>query len=156
MNFTVVTVGKINKDFILDGINNYYKRINHYKKIELLYVREERIAPKITTKLILRKEGNRILEKVPKDGLWLSLDRKGREMSSEEHFEFLNAQAKRGLKKLYYIIGGPLGLSSEVLGQCDERLSLSRMTFPHELCVLLLLEQLYRYVNFMAGEKYHK
>jgi len=156
MNFTIVTVGKINKNFILNGITNYYKRINKYTKIDLLYIREERIAPKITAKLILRKEGNRILEKVPKDGLWLSLDRNGREMSSEQHFDFLNAQAKRGLKKLYYFIGGPLGLSSEVLGQCAERLSLSRMTFPHELCTLLLLEQIYRYVNFMAGEKYHK
>ena len=106
--------------------------------------------------MILQKEGKRILNKIPRDGFWVVLDRQGQELSSLNHFDFLNAQSKLGVKKIYYLIGGPLGFSPEVLKQADKNLSLSRMTLTHEMSALFLVEQIYRYLNFMAGEKYHK
>lgn len=156
MKFTIVTVGKIRENFILEGIKDYHKRINRYTQLDLFPVKEEKITPRATEDLILQKEGKRILDKIPRDGYWVVLDRQGQEMSSQNHFDFLNAQSKLGVKKIYYLIGGPLGFSPEVLEKADKVLSLSRLTFPHEMSVLLLTEQLYRYLNFMAGEKYHK
>jgi 23S rRNA (pseudouridine1915-N3)-methyltransferase len=156
MKFTIVTIGKIRENFIAEGIKEYHGRITRYTPLNLLPVKEERITPGITEGLILQKEGRRILSKVPRDGLWVALDRQGQEMSSLNHFEFLNNQAKLGVRRIYYLIGGPLGLSPEILNQSNKILSLSLMTLTHEMSALLLMEQLYRYLNFMAGEKYHK
>jgi 23S rRNA (pseudouridine1915-N3)-methyltransferase len=156
MKFTIVTVGKIRENFIFEGIKDYHLRISRYTQLDLCPVKEERITPGITQTLILEKEGRRILSKVPRDGLWVALDRQGQAMSSVNHFEFLNTQAKLGVRKIYYLIGGPLGLSPEILNQSNKILSLSLMTLTHEMTALLLMEQLYRYLNFMAGEKYHK
>jgi 23S rRNA (pseudouridine1915-N3)-methyltransferase len=156
MKFTIVTIGKIRENYILEGIKDYHKRISRYAHLNLLPVKEERIISGATETLILQKEGKRVIQKIPRDGLWVALDRRGQEMSSRNHFDFLNAQAKLGINKIYYLIGGPLGFSTELLGQADKILSLSRLTLPHEMSALLLMEQIYRYLNFMAGEKYHK
>jgi 23S rRNA (pseudouridine1915-N3)-methyltransferase len=156
MKFVIVTVGKIKQNFIFNGITDFNKRINKYTNLIFYPVQEERLTKGTTDSLILQKEGERILAKVPRDGLWVALDRQGQEMSSLEHFDFLNRQVQRGVKKIYYLIGGPLGLSQEVMDQSTRSLSLSRMTLTHEMSALFLIEQLYRYLNFMAGEKYHK
>ncbi|MBI4767817.1 MAG: 23S rRNA (pseudouridine(1915)-N(3))-methyltransferase RlmH [Deltaproteobacteria bacterium] len=156
MKFTIVTIGKIKENFILEGIQDYHKRISRYTQMDLFPVKEERMTNGVSGDLILQKEGKRILSKIPRDGLWVVLDRQGQELSSRNHFDFLNAQSELGVKKIYYLIGGPLGFSTEVLEKADKILSLSRMTFTHEMSALLLVEQLYRYLNFMAGEKYHK
>jgi 23S rRNA (pseudouridine1915-N3)-methyltransferase len=156
MIFTIVTIGKIKENFIVEGIKEYQNRISRYAQLDLFPIKEERMTKGLTEKLILLKEGKRILSKIPRDGLWVALDRQGQEMSSLNHFNFLNAQAKLGVKKIYYLIGGPLGLSSEVMSQADKSLSLSPMTLTHEMSALFLIEQIYRYLNFMAGEKYHK
>jgi 23S rRNA (pseudouridine1915-N3)-methyltransferase len=156
MNFVIVTVGKINKNFIKNGIDEFKDRIGRYSRLVFLPVQEEPLVKGLTDELILQKEGERILAKVPRDGLWVALDRQGQEMDSMEHFSFLNAQVQKGLKKIYYLIGGPVGLSQAVLNQAHQRLSLSRMTLTHEMSALFLIEQIYRYLNFTAGEKYHK
>jgi 23S rRNA (pseudouridine1915-N3)-methyltransferase len=156
MKYIIVTIGKLKKNFILKGVGEFRERIDRYSDLTIFPVQEERLVKGMSDSLIIQKEGERILAKVPKDGLWVALDRQGREMDSLEHFDFLNAQIHKGLKKIYYLIGGPLGLSPVVLNQADHRLSLSRMTMTHEMSALFLIEQLYRYLNFMAGEKYHK
>ena len=156
MKFTIVTVGKIRENFIAEGIKEYQGRISRYTPLNLFPVKEERMTKGVTENLILQKEGKRVLSKIPRDGLWVALDRQGKETSSLNHFDFLNAQAKLGVRKIYYLIGSPLGLSPEVLSQADKILSLSRMTLTHEMSALFLMEQIYRYLNFMAGEKYHK
>ena len=156
MKFTIVTVGKIRENFIAEGIKEYHGRISRYTPLNLVPVKEERMTKGVTENLILQKEGKRVLSKIPRDGLWVALDRQGKETSSLNHFDFLNAQAKLGVRKIYYLIGSPLGLSPEVLSQADKVLSLSRMTLTHEMSALFLMEQIYRYLNFMAGEKYHK
>ena len=156
MKFAIVTIGKPKESFIIEGIRYYHERINKYAQLNLLSVKDEKISSRATEKQILEKEGKRILNKIPRDGYWVVLDRLGEEMSSQNHFDFLNAQSNRGVKKIYYFLGGPLGFSKEMFVKADKVLSLSRLTFPHEMSVLLLVEQLYRYLNFMAGEKYHK
>jgi 23S rRNA (pseudouridine1915-N3)-methyltransferase len=156
IKFTIVTIGKVKESFILEGIIDYHKRISRYAQLALITVKEEKLTPRATEDVILQKEAKRILNKIPRDGYWVVLDRQGQELSSQNHFDFLNAQSKIGVKKMYYLIGGPLGFSPEVLEKADKVLSLSRMTLPHEMSALLLVEQLYRYLNFMAGEKYHK
>jgi 23S rRNA (pseudouridine1915-N3)-methyltransferase len=156
MKFILVTVGKIKKDFILKGIEEYSRRIKRYADLDFYPVKEERLIKGVTESLILQKEGERILQKIPHDGLWVALDRQGQEMNSQQHFEFINRQAKIGTKKIYYLVGGPLGLSQKVLNQSDRCHSLSRMTLTHEMSALLLMEQIYRYLNFISGEKYHK
>jgi 23S rRNA (pseudouridine1915-N3)-methyltransferase len=156
MKFFIVTVGKIKKDFILKGATEFKDRIDRYSDLVFLPVQEQPLVKGVSEALILQKEGERILSKIPRDGLWVALDRQGQEMNSAEHFAFLNAQVQKGLKKIYYLIGGPLGLSPAVLSQANLRFSLSRMTLTHEMSALFLVEQIYRYLNFMAGEKYHK
>ncbi len=156
MKFVIVTIGNIKKNFILSGIKEFKERIDRYTDLNFYPVKEERLVKGMSEPLILQKEGERLLAKVPRDGLWVALDRQGLEMNSKQHFQFLNNQGQTGIKKIYYLIGGPWGLSPEVLRQSDKVLSLSRMTLTHEMSALFLVEQLYRYLNFMAGEKYHK
>ncbi len=105
MKFTIVTVGKIRENFIAEGIKEYHGRISRYTPLNLFPVKEERMTKGVTENLILQKEGKRVLSKIPRDGLWVALDRQGQEMSSLNHFDFLNTQAKLGVRKIYYLIG---------------------------------------------------
>ncbi len=156
MKFVIVTIGKIKENFIQKGVLEYSRRISHYTELSFFPIKEERITKGVSESWIVQKEGERILTKVPRDGLWVALERQGQEMDSLEHFDFINSQAQKGFKKIVYLIGGPLGLSKEVLNHANQVLCLSRMTLTHELSALFLIEQIYRYVNFMSGEKYHK
>jgi len=156
MKFVIVTTGKIKEDFILKGVKEYSSRIAHYAELAFFPIKEERMTKGLSESLVQQKEGERILTKIPRDGLWVALDRQGQEMNSRQHFDFLKNQSKTGLRKIYYLIGGPSGLAREVLDQADRILSLSRMTLTHEMSALILIEQIYRYLNFMSGGKYHK
>jgi 23S rRNA (pseudouridine1915-N3)-methyltransferase len=156
MKFVIVTIGKIKEDFILQGVREYCGRIDRYADLAFYPVKEERLVKGLPESLVLQKEAERLLAKVPRDGLWVALDRRGQEMNSRQHFDFLETQAREGVKKIYYLIGGPLGLSREVLKRSDRLLALSQMTLTHEMSALFLVEQIYRYLNFISGEKYHK
>jgi 23S rRNA (pseudouridine1915-N3)-methyltransferase len=156
MKFSIVTISKIKEKYLLDGVNEYSGRIRRYTELTFFPIKEERLTKGAREESILQKEGKRLIEIVPRDGPWVALDRLGKGMSSLQHFEFINAQARKGVKRLTYLIGGPLGLAKEVLDRSDKLLSLSPMTFTHEMTALFLLEQIYRYLNFSAGEKYHK
>ena len=156
LKFVIVKIGKIKEYFILKGVKEYSDRIDRYARLTFFPIREERLVKGISKSMVLQKEGERLLSKIPHDGLWIALERQGQEMNSRQHFDFLEVQAKSGVKKIYYLIGSPLGLSEKVLNQADRLLSLSRMTLTHEMSALFLVEQIYRYLNFMAGEKYHK
>jgi 23S rRNA (pseudouridine1915-N3)-methyltransferase len=156
MKFLVVCIGKIKENFILNGVNEYARRIRRYTELGFLTIKEEKLIKGSQDSLVLQKEGKRVLHTIPQDSPLVALDRQGKGLNSLQHFDFINTQARQGVKKLIYLIGGPLGLSQEVLDHSDHLLSLSPMTLTHELTTLFLLEQIYRYQNFMAGEKYHK
>ena len=156
MKYILVTVGKIKAPFIVEGMDLYRRRITRYTEFSVIPVKEEKITTGCNEDLIKKKEGDRILEKIPVEGCRVALDQRGRTLASEQWFDFLTDLGRQGIKKTFFCIGGPLGLSSQVLSQAHHVLSLSSLTLTHEMSALLFSEQLYRYLTVQAGEKYHR
>jgi 23S rRNA (pseudouridine1915-N3)-methyltransferase len=132
------------------GIADYTSRIDRYAKLDFKAIREERVGRSVKPEEIRQKEANRLLEAVPKGAYTFALDPKG-EMSNR-----ISKLGLEGKSLMAFFIGGALGLSSQVVNAANWKLSLSRMTFPHEMAQLILLEQLYRAFTIQRGEKYHK
>jgi 23S rRNA (pseudouridine1915-N3)-methyltransferase len=156
MKYFLVTVGKIKEPFIAAGMRLYQERIARYADFQVLPVKEEKLTKGSSPPVIMEREAARILEKVPRNGVWLALDRLGLPADSRKFFSLLTRYADQGQARAYFIVGGPLGLSPALLQNVDQVLSLSPLTFTHEMSALVLTEQLYRYLNFRAGEKYHR
>ncbi len=156
MKYVLVTVGKFKAPFIAEGMDLYRRRITRYTEFSVLPVKEEKISKGCNEALIKQKEGDRILEKIPADGYGVALDQRGKPLASEEWFDFLTDLGRQGIKKAFFCIGGPLGLSPQVLAQAQQVLSLSSLTLTHEMSALVFSEQLYRYLTVQAGEKYHR
>jgi 23S rRNA (pseudouridine1915-N3)-methyltransferase len=154
-----VTVGKLKEKYLKQGIEEYVKRLSAYAKIEVIEVADEK-APEELSELemiqVKQKEGERILAKVAQDTYVIALAIDGKLRSSEELADTLDKLATYGKSKIAFIIGGSLGLSEEVLSRANEHLSFSRMTFPHQLMRLILVEQIYRAFRINRGEPYHK
>lgn len=159
MNISIITVGKLKEKYLKQGIEEYTKRLSSYSKIEIIEVPDEK-APEVLSEAemiqVKEKEGERILAKVPSDAHVIALAIEGKQKSSEELAETLDKLATYGKSKVAFIIGGSLGLSSQVLKRADDKLSFSKMTFPHQLMRLILVEQVYRAFRINRGEPYHK
>ncbi len=156
---TIVSVGKIKEKYLQDAIAEYAKRLSRYEKLELIEVADEKTpdqASDMEEKAIKEKEGKRILERLPKDAYVIALRIDGKMLSSTELAERVASLFVRGESHLCFVIGGSLGLSEEVLHTADEGLSFSKMTFPHQLMKVILLEQLYRAERINHHEPYHK
>ncbi len=156
---TIVSVGKIKEKYLQDAIAEYAKRLSRYEKLELIEVADEKTpdqASELEEKAIKEKEGKRILERLPKDAYVIALRIDGKMLSSTELAARVASLFVRGESHLCFVIGGSLGLSEEVLHAADEGLSFSRMTFPHQLMKVVLLEQLYRAERINHHEPYHK
>jgi 23S rRNA (pseudouridine1915-N3)-methyltransferase len=134
----------------------YRRRITRYTEFSVIPVKEEKISAGCNEALIKQKEGERIIEKIPADGYRVALDQRGKSLTSEQWFDFLTDFGRQGIKKAFFCIGGPLGLSHRVLSEAHQVLSLSSLTLTHEMSALLFSEQLYRYLTVQAGEKYHR
>jgi len=155
----LVCVGKIKEPYLSDGIEEYRKRISKYAKIELIEIDDERIPdlPSEQEKLkTLEAEGKKIIAKIPKDAYLVTLEIEGTPMSSPELAAFIAKTGTYQNSKLAFVIGGSLGLSREVKKMAKTALSFSRMTLPHQLMRLVLLEQLYRSLSINANTAYHK
>ncbi|MCL6572796.1 MAG: 23S rRNA (pseudouridine(1915)-N(3))-methyltransferase RlmH [Bacillus sp. (in: Bacteria)] len=159
MNISIVTVGKLKEKYLNLGIDEYLKRLSAYAKVEMIEVADEK-APEELSELemvqVKKKEGERILSKVSQDTYVFALAIQGKLQSSEELADSLDKLATYGKSKIAFIIGGSLGLSEEVLKRSNEQLSFSRMTFPHQLMRLILVEQIYRAYRINRNEPYHK
>ena len=159
MNISVITVGKLKEKYLKQGIDEYLKRLSAYAKVEIIEVPDEK-APEVLSnsemEQVKKKEGERILAKISQDTYVIALAIKGKMMTSEELADSLDKLATYGKSKVAFIIGGSLGLSNEVLKRADEGLSFSKMTFPHQLMRLILVEQVYRAFRINRGEPYHK
>jgi len=159
VNISIVTVGKLKEKYLKLGIEEYVKRLNSYAKIEMIEVPDEK-APEILSdiemKQVKQKEGERILAKINPDTYVIALAINGKLKSSEELADNLDKLATYGKSKVAFVIGGSLGLSDDVLKRSDEQLSFSKMTFPHQLMRLILVEQIYRAFRINRGEPYHK
>jgi len=159
VNISIITVGKLKEKYLKQGIEEYTKRLSSYSKIEIIEVPDEK-APEVLSEAemiqVKEKEGERILAKVSADAHVIALAIEGKQKSSEELAETLDKLATYGKSKVAFIIGGSLGLSSQVLKRADDKLSFSKMTFPHQLMRLILVEQVYRAFRINRGEPYHK
>jgi 23S rRNA (pseudouridine1915-N3)-methyltransferase len=159
VNISIITVGKLKEKYLKLGIDEYLKRLNAYAKVEVVEVADEK-APEELSELemiqVKQKEGERILAKISQDTYVIALAINGKMQSSEELADTLDKLATYGKSKIAFIIGGSLGLSNEVLKRSNEQLSFSKMTFPHQLMKLILVEQIYRAYRINRGEPYHK
>ncbi|MGG3469165.1 23S rRNA (pseudouridine(1915)-N(3))-methyltransferase RlmH [Neobacillus pocheonensis] len=159
MNISIVTVGKLKEKYLKQGIEEYLKRLTAYAKVEVIEVADEKSPEELSDSEMLQvkqKEGERILAKISQDTYVIALAIQGKLQSSEELADTLDKLATYGKSKIAFIIGGSLGLSDEVVKRSNEQLSFSRMTFPHQLMRLILVEQIYRAFRINRGEPYHK
>lgn len=159
MNISIVTVGKLKEKYLKQGIEEYLKRLTSYAKVEIIEVADEK-APEELSELemeqVKQKEGERILAKISQDSHVIALAISGKMQSSEDLADTIDKLATYGKSKIAFVIGGSLGLSDEVLKRANEHLSFSKMTFPHQLMRLILVEQIYRAFRINRGEPYHK
>ena len=159
MKITVITVGKIKEKYLEDAIAEYSKRLSRYCKLEIIQVADEKTpdrASEVVETQIKDKEGERILSHIKDTAYVVALAIEGKMISSEELAELMDGLGVRGESHIQFVIGGSLGLSKKVLERADYKLSFSRMTFPHQLMRVVLLEQVYRGFKILAGEPYHK
>ncbi len=159
MKLRLVTVGKVKEKYLRDAIAEYAKRLSSYCTLEILELQDEKTpdrAPRSVEEKIKEVEGQRILAKLPERSYVIALAIEGKELSSTELAEKLGKTMLSGSSDISFVIGGSLGLSPAVLQRADYQLSFSRMTFPHQLMRVILLEQIYRSFRINANEPYHK
>lgn len=146
MKITLVTIGKLKEKFLVDGVEEYLKRIKNFAKVDVKEISECRTVD---------EEGKKLLAQVPRDSFLIVLDVVGVEMSSEKLAEKISSLTLRGISDITFLIGGAFGLSEEVRQAADLRLSLSKMTFTHQMARLIIVEQIYRTFKINRGEPYH-
>lgn len=159
MKITVVAVGKLKERFFEDAIREYEKRLGRYCRLEIIQVADERTpdgAGDALTRQIKEREGERILAQIRDGAYVIALAIEGKMLDSEELAEKLGQLAVSGVSHLVFVIGGSLGLAEAVLARADYRLSFSKMTFPHQLMRVILLEQVYRGFRILNHQPYHK
>lgn len=159
MKILIITVGKLKESYLRDAIAEYSKRLSKYCNLEILEVADEKTpdkASEILEEQIREKEGQRILKLVKDDSYVITLEILGKLLTSEELADKIDRLGVQGKSHLTFIIGGSLGLSKEVMRRSDFALSFSKMTFPHQLMRVILLEQIYRSCRINSGEPYHK
>lgn len=159
MKITVVCVGKIKEKFYVQAIDEYSKRLSRYCKLEILEVADEKTpdnASDIVNQQIKDKEGDRILASIKDDAYVCVLAINGKMLDSVELSNKIDKLGIDGESNITFVIGGSLGLADKVINRADFSLSFSKMTFPHQLMRVILLEQIYRAYRIMKNEPYHK
>lgn len=159
LTVTVIAVGKIKEKYFTDAIAEYSKRLGRYCKLNIVELKDEATPDNPSDKerdAVLKKEGERISERIPKGAYVVALCIEGKTKSSVEFSRLLEQTAAGGSSEIVFIIGGSLGIYDDIKKRADFKLSFSGMTFPHQLMRVILLEQLYRAFNISGGGKYHK
>lgn len=159
MKITIITVGKIKEKYFTMAIDEYSKRLGRYVKLDIVEVADEKTpdgASDTEERLIRQKEGERILKVLKEDSYVITLEIEGKMIDSVELSEKINQIGVSGKGHITFIIGGSLGISDEVKNRADFKLSFSKMTFPHQLMRVVLLEQIYRSYRILGNEPYHK
>lgn len=159
MKISIVSVGKLKEKYLKQGIQEYLKRLGAYAKVDVIEVADEKAPESMSEAEMLevkRKEGERILSQIAPDTYVITLEINGKMLSSEQLAAKMDELATYGKSKIVFVIGGSLGISDDVQKRSDLALSFSKMTFPHQLMRLILLEQVYRGFRINRGEPYHK
>ena len=154
MKIKIVSVGSIKEKFLKDAISEYLKRLTRFAKIEIIEVDETKIQNK-SEEQVKKEEGERLLKRVGQDEFVFLLDLKGELISSEVLAQKINDLINKGISPLTFVIGGTLGLSEEVRKRANIKLSISKMTFTHQMCRMIILEQIYRAFKIINNEEYH-
>ena len=159
MNIKIIAVGKLKESYWRDAVSEYSKRLNAYCSLEIIEVKESRLPanPSAADEAAVKAaEGQDILRHINKEDYVITLEIKGKGLSSEQLAEKIEQLALEGKSSLAFVIGGSLGLSPEVSKRADFKLSFSAMTFPHQMMRVVLLEQIYRSFKINRNETYHK
>lgn len=159
MKIKLVTVGKLKEKYLKDGIAEYAKRLKHFTKFELIELSDEKTPDKasyLENQQILEKEGNRILSKITDKEFVIALAIEGQQSPSEEFSKILSDITIRGISNITFVIGGSLGLANTVKKRANLLMSFGKLTLPHQLMRLVLVEQIYRAFMIQQGSPYHK
>ncbi|NMA69552.1 MAG: 23S rRNA (pseudouridine(1915)-N(3))-methyltransferase RlmH [Desulfitobacterium sp.] len=159
LRIKIIAVGKIREKFLLEGIREYRKRLNTYVRLDIQELIDEPCPERISLaeeEKVKNKEGERILKSINSQDYVILLDLQGKSFTSPGLAQHLDELALAGRSNITFIIGGSLGVSQEIQQRANLRLSFSKLTFPHTLMRLILLEQLYRAMKISRGEPYHK
>ena len=159
MKITIIAVGKIKEKYIKQGIKEFKKRLSNYTKLNIIEIPDEKAPENLSEKemeIVKDTEGENILKKLDNYSYVIALDKDGDQLSSIDFANKIKKLTVQGNSSFTFIIGGSLGLSDEVLKKSNLKLSFSKMTFPHQLFRLILLEQVYRTFRINRGEPYHK
>jgi 23S rRNA (pseudouridine1915-N3)-methyltransferase len=155
MKIALLQAGKTTEKHIAEGVDIYSKRIRKYSDFEIITIPDLKNTRNMPVEEQKAKEGGKILKAIGKNDFVVLLDERGKEMRTGEFAEWIEKKAMIPGKRLVFVIGGPWGFSGEVYNSAGFRLSLSKMTFPHQLVRLLFIEQLYRAFTIIKGEPYH-
>lgn len=159
MKITLITVGKIKEKFFREAVSEYEKRLSRYCRLRIEETADEKTPEKISEtqrEQILQKEGERILRLLPEDACVVTLEIEGRKLTSEQFAGEIERLGISGISHIALVIGGSLGLHNSIKKRADLAVSFSKMTFPHQLMRVILLEQIYRAYRIINREPYHK
>lgn len=154
LKIKLVTIGTIKEGYLKDAICEYAKRLSAFVKLEMVELPEVKESSKLQISQVVEAEGKQILEKL--EGYVVVLDLKGKELTSPELAELIRAKSVDGVSKMTFVVGGSYGLSPDVIRRADYSLCFSKLTFPHQLIRVNLLEQIYRAETIINNIKYHK
>ncbi len=158
ININIICIGKLKEKYLKDAVSEYSKRLSKYCKINIIELSDEKIPSKVNDSIINSvkiEEGTKIINSLKNDSYVFSLDLKGKQYSSEEFSHKIQELSVNGYSTITFIIGGTLGLTNEVLKKSNELICFSKMTFPHQLIRVFLLEQLFRGFKIAGNETYH-
>lgn len=159
INFSIICVGKLKEKYLVEGVNEYIKRISKYAKIEIIEIQDEKNPSNDSEndiKRILDIEANQILTKLPKEAYIITLEIQGDMLSSEDFAILIDKVTQYENNRIVLIIGGSHGLSPQIKTLSNKAISFSKLTFPHQLMRMILLEQIYRSLSILNHTSYHK
>jgi 23S rRNA (pseudouridine1915-N3)-methyltransferase len=151
----LICIGKTGAPFLIEGEKEYLKRLGHYCQLEKIEIPDLKNAKKLSEDLIKKKEGELILSKLQESDHVILLDENGANFSSLKYADYLQKKFNQGGKGIAFVIGGAYGFSDEIYTRSNDKLSLSKMTFSHQMIRMIFLEQLYRAFTILKGEPYH-
>ncbi|MBQ1987018.1 MAG: 23S rRNA (pseudouridine(1915)-N(3))-methyltransferase RlmH [Muribaculaceae bacterium] len=155
MKISLVVIGKTNGKFLIDGINEYTKRLSFYIPFNIVYLPDIKNNKKLSFEQQKTQEGAILLGEIDKSDYVVLLDEHGKEFTSIEFSRYIEKKMTTVSKRLVFVVGGPYGFSNEVKERANEKISLSKMTFSHEMIRLIFTEQLYRAMTIINNEPYH-
>lgn len=156
MKIKIIALGKIKEKFLKDGIDEFLKRLTPYSPVEIVELNPIEIKDENLTEKVLDEEGDKILSIIKPQSYVITLEIKGKQLSSEEFSDKINQLINDGITELVFVIGSSCGISPKVSDRADFKMSMSKMTFLHQFARLILVEQIYRAFKIMRNETYHK